>query len=223
MKGIQKKKKTVTLILIDGTYHPVVQTSEVSASGLPTTSYSTIKAVSSSQYPVILMEEEEAQQVLVAETQLDNSPDSPSGRAHSTIVIPESQQEEVLVAETQLDNSPHSPPARSHSTIVIPESQQEEEAPQVLVAETQLDNTPAIQIPHSPPARSHSTIVIPESPDVMPESPVINIQPLQPEPELRRGIKRRIFSQTATKKSRKARRTTERRNCRKFNNHIIRQ
>ena len=175
-EGNPKEKKTVTLILVDGTYHPVVQTSEVS--GLPTTDYSTIKAVSSSQYPVILMDEEEAPEVLVAETQLDSS--------HAT-------------------ERPHFPSARAHSTIVIPESQ-EEEAPQVLVAETQLDNTPCIGIPHSPPARLHSTIVIPESPDVTPQSPVVNIQPIQPEPELRRGIKRRILSQTATKKSR---RTTE--------------
>ena len=77
-----------------------MQTSEVS--GLPTTDYSTIKAVSSSHYPVILMEEEGA-------PQLDNTPvieipHSPPAISHPTIVIPESP-----------DVTPQSP-------VVIPES-----------------------------------------------------------------------------------------------------
>ena len=101
-----KQKKTVTLILIDGTYHPVVQ---ASGSDLPTTTYTTVKKGSPSQYPVHLMEEEESPQVLVPETQLDNAPaikipNSPPTISHSPIVIPESP-----------DVTPHTP-------VVIPES-----------------------------------------------------------------------------------------------------
>ena len=105
-EGNPKEKKTVTLILIDGTYHPVVQ---ASGSDLPTTTYTTIKEVSPSQYPVHLMEEEDSPQILVPETQLDNTPvieipHSPPAIAHYTIVIPES------------------PEVTPNSPVVIPES-----------------------------------------------------------------------------------------------------
>ena len=96
-----KQKKTITLILIDGTYYPVVQ---ASTTDLPTTTYTTIKTGSPAQYPVNVMEEEASPQVLVPETQLDNTPNSPPAITHSPIVIPES------------------PYATPHTPAVIPES-----------------------------------------------------------------------------------------------------
>ena len=96
-----KQKKTITLILIDGTYHPVVQ---ASTTDLPTTTYTTIKTGYPAQYPVYVMEEEAPPEVLVPETQVDNTPNSPPAITHSPIVIPES------------------PYATPHTPAVIPES-----------------------------------------------------------------------------------------------------